>query len=46
MLVGGTSQAVLDWLDGRIAASREALVEDLVALWLLISAGTAARLAG
>ncbi len=45
MLVGGTSQAVLDWLDGRIERSRDALVADVVELWLLISEGAAARLA-
>lgn len=45
MLVGGTSQAVLDWLDGRIDTPRETLIEDLVALWQCISDGTAARLA-
>lgn len=33
MLVGGTSQAVLDWLDGRIACSEAELVEELAALW-------------
>ncbi len=44
MLVGGASQAVLDWLDGRFKTFREVLVGDLVALWLLISDGAAARL--
>ena len=33
MLVGGTSQSVLDWLDGRIDCHRDQLIEDLVALW-------------
>jgi AcrR family transcriptional regulator len=43
MLVGGTSQAVLDWLDGRLACSRTDFVDDLVALWQLIGDGTGAR---
>jgi AcrR family transcriptional regulator len=42
MLVGGTSQAVLDWLDGRITCSREAFVDDLVALWQAVGEGVAA----
>ncbi len=33
MLVGGTSQAILDWLDGRIACDQAQLVDDLVLLW-------------
>ena len=36
VLVGGTSQAVLDWLDGDIDAPREALVAHLTALWLAV----------
>lgn len=32
-LVGGTSQAVLDWLDGRAACSRRELIDDLVGFW-------------
>lgn len=36
MVVGGTSQAVLDWLDGGVACSRDELVEGLVGLWLAI----------
>jgi AcrR family transcriptional regulator len=39
MLVGGTSQALLDWLDGRIASDQAQLVEDLVVLWQAISDG-------
>lgn len=33
MLVGGTSQAVLDWLDGRIACSEAELADELVVMW-------------
>jgi AcrR family transcriptional regulator len=43
MMVGGTSQAVLDWLDGRIGGSREAFVDELVALWLVMADATTAR---
>lgn len=43
MLVGGTGQAVLDWLDGRVPCTREQLVDHLVALWQAVSAATAAR---
>ena len=43
MLVGGTSQAVLDWLDGRVAQTREEFIDDLVALWLAIGDSMAAR---
>jgi hypothetical protein len=46
MLIGGTSQAVLDWLDGRLACSRNAFTDDLIALWELIGDGTAALVRG
>jgi hypothetical protein len=36
MVVGGTGQAVLDWLDGRVSGTREELIEGLVAMWLAI----------
>jgi AcrR family transcriptional regulator len=36
MLIGGTSQALLDWLDGRVACTRAELVERIVVLWLAI----------
>ncbi len=36
MVVGGTSQAVLDWLDGRVGGTREELIDGLVAMWLAI----------
>lgn len=43
MLIGGTSQAVLDLLDGRIRGEREDAIADLVALWQAISDAAAAR---
>jgi AcrR family transcriptional regulator len=44
MLIGGTSQALLDWLDGRVTCSRAELVDDLVDLWLAVGdAAVAAR---
>lgn len=42
MLVGGTSQALLDWLDGRVACSRAQLIDYLVALWCAVGDETAA----
>lgn len=39
MLVGGTSQAILDWLDGRIDCSRTAFVDRVVVLWQAVGAG-------
>ncbi|WP_354701676.1 hypothetical protein DSM112329_02002 [Paraconexibacter sp. AEG42_29] len=46
MLVGGTSQAVLDWLDGELDYPREAFVDDLVALWQVIGDAASARARG
>ena len=43
MLVGGSSQALLDWLDGRLDYSREELIEHLAALWLSLGDAAAAR---
>jgi AcrR family transcriptional regulator len=39
LLVGGTSQAVLDWIDGRLPVTREAFIDDLAALWLMVGDG-------
>ena len=36
MVVGGTSQAVLDWLEGRVDCTRDELVDGLAAMWLAI----------
>lgn len=41
MIVGGTGQAIVDWLDGRIACSREQLADDLVGLWHALADGAA-----
>lgn len=38
LLVGGTSQAVLDWLDGGVDCSRDELIDGLVTMWLAIGA--------
>lgn len=46
VLVGGTSELVLAWLDGRITVSREQLVDDATTLFLALgeaAAGIAAR---
>lgn len=43
MLIGGTSQAVLDWVDGHVTCSRAEFVDHLTALWLVLSDGAAAR---
>src|SRR4051794_17708544 len=42
-LVGGTSQAVLDWLDGRTPFTRAELVEELAALWTSLGETAVAR---
>lgn len=44
MIIGGTSQAVLDWLDGRADCTREELIAHLISLWLAIGDATTARL--
>ena len=43
MVVGGTSQTLLDWLDGRIHCSRSELVDSLVGLWLAVESRTVAQ---
>ncbi|MFC6127241.1 TetR/AcrR family transcriptional regulator [Mycolicibacterium llatzerense] len=43
VLLGGTGQAILDWLDGRLDVSSEELVEDLAALWLVAGDGAVER---
>jgi hypothetical protein len=45
MLVGGTSQAVLDWLGGAVDCPREDLIDQLVTLWQAVGdlAATRAR---
>ncbi len=45
ILIGGTSQAVLDWLDGQFDSTRQQLIDDLTILWQSIAdtAATASR---
>lgn len=43
LLIGGTIDAVLNWLDGKIPMSREAFIDDLAALWVITGDGAAAR---
>ena len=42
ILVGGTSELVVAWLDGRIAVTREQLVDDATALFLAVGEAAAA----
>ncbi len=46
VLVGGTSELVLAWLDGRIDVPREQLVDDATALFLAVGEAAAAVAAG
>ncbi len=43
LLVGGSIEAILRWLDGNINMSREAFIDDLAALWVLVGDGAADR---
>lgn len=43
LLIGGTVDAVLNWLDGKIPMSREQFIDDLAALWVIAGDGAAAR---
>lgn len=43
LLIGGSIDAILDWLDGKIPMSREAFIDDLAALWVITGDGAAAR---
>jgi hypothetical protein len=40
MLIGGISEVLLDWIDGRIDVTREQLVDDLAALALALGETT------
>jgi AcrR family transcriptional regulator len=42
LLVGGTGQVILSWLNGNIAVSRDGLIEHLSQLWLITGEGAAA----
>ena len=46
ILVGGTSELVVAWLDGRIDVSRDQLVDDATALFLAVGEAAAAVAAG
>lgn len=43
LLIGGTIDAILGWLDGKIPMSREQFIDDLAALWVIAGDGAAAR---
>lgn len=43
LLIGGTVDAVLNWLDGKIPMPREQFIDDLAALWVITGDGAAAR---
>lgn len=43
LLIGGTIDAVLNWLDGKIPMPRESFIDDLAALWVITGDGAAAR---
>ena len=43
MLVGGTSQALLDWLDDPRAVPRDMFIDELAALWQIIGDGAGKR---
>ncbi|HSV40371.1 MAG TPA: hypothetical protein VLI04_16535 [Nocardioidaceae bacterium] len=45
LLIGGTGHTINSWLDGTIEVSKEQLIEDLTALWIVTGEG-AAGLAG
>ncbi|MBZ2188266.1 TetR/AcrR family transcriptional regulator [Alcanivorax sp. JB21] len=39
LLVGGSIEVILSWLDGGVALTRQALIEDLAALWVCVGEG-------
>lgn len=43
MLIGGSIEAILAWLNGNINMSREQFIDDLAALWVLLGDGAADR---
>lgn len=43
VLIGGTIDAILGWLDGQIPMSRDDFVDDVSALWVIAGDGAAAR---
>lgn len=43
MLLAGTGQAILDWLDGDIDITRQELIDDLSTMWVILGDGVAAQ---
>ncbi|WP_249011946.1 TetR/AcrR family transcriptional regulator [Conexibacter sp. DBS9H8] len=43
MLVGGTSQVILDWLDGTLPCSEGTLIASLIAFWQVVGDSAAAQ---
>ncbi|MEW5733565.1 MAG: TetR/AcrR family transcriptional regulator [Thermodesulfobacteriota bacterium] len=43
MLIGGSIEAILAWLNGNIKMSREQFMDDLAALWVILGDGAADR---
>jgi AcrR family transcriptional regulator len=43
LLIGGSIEVILDWLDGNIVMTRKQLIDDLAALWVFVGDGAAAR---
>lgn len=44
-VIGGTAQAILSWANGDLSISREALIDDIAALWMILE-HSATALAG
>lgn len=42
LLVGGVTESIIAWLDGRLELDREGLVDDLAALWVITGEGAVA----
>ncbi|MEV0060441.1 TetR/AcrR family transcriptional regulator [Nocardia sp. NPDC050718] len=42
MLVNGSIQAILDWLDGTLALTRQQFIDHITTMWLMISDGVRA----
>ncbi|WP_020108228.1 TetR/AcrR family transcriptional regulator [Nocardia sp. 348MFTsu5.1] len=40
-VIGGTAQAILSWVNGDLAVSREQLIDDITALWLALGQSAA-----
>lgn len=43
LMIGGSIDAVLGWLDGHIPMTREQFIDDLAAMWVITGDGAAAR---